>query len=682
MGEMDSLNRAFWASQETFIYKVFLPVIIGFLVLLIGLAALFALSFWWRHYRLWRLGKDDDRFDQVGRRIRGTLGVVFGNSRIGKELFPGIFHLLIFWGTLLIFLGKFVRLFSYFGLTNPPQAIYRYASFLSEIGGLMAILGGLMAVYRRYVLKPSRLESKPDNSLVFVWAAFLIVSGYLIKGYRIAGVGIDASPDWFTWAPVSYLVSRMLLILPSAALNELLVWHRVVFHAGPALILFAYVIITRTPMQHWFLSPLNIYFRSLKTKGTLDPIPNFEEAETYGASNISELTWKQLLDLEACTNCGRCQDVCPANLTGKPLSPRRMTQNLKEHLKQHGPGLLNTPKEKWEPTAIMENTVAEDELWACTTCMACEEACPVYVEQIKRNVEIRRYLTLVETKFTSDIRLAFKNIQGSSNPWAIPRNTRAEWGKELGVQKYGEVTDPEILFWVGCAGSFDDRNQKVARALTKILQKCGMPFGILGPEEGCCGDSPRRMGNEYLFMTLAEKNIETLKGYEVKKILTMCPHCFHTLKHEYPQFGGQFEVVHHTEFLADLLSQGKLKLTKPIEKLITYHDSCYLGRGNGIYEIPRTILSSIPGLKLAEMERHHDRSFCCGAGGGRMWMEEHLGTRINQARTDQAVQTGAGLVGTACPYCLTMLADGIKEKGQEEKMAAFDVTELIVQSME
>jgi Fe-S oxidoreductase len=682
MGEMDSLNHIFWAHQETYLFKIFLPAIIGFFVLLIGLAFLFVLSFWWRHYRLWRIGKDENRFDQVGRRVKTALGVVFGNFRIGRELFPGTFHLFIFWGALLIFLGKFVRLFSYFGLANPPQAVYRYASFISEIGALMAILGGCMAAYRRYVVKPSRLETRPDNSMVFIWGAVLILTGYLIKGYRIAAVGVEIPPDWITWAPVSYLFSRLLLILPSAALNELLIWHRVVIHALPAVILFTYVIVTRTPMQHWFLSPLNVYLRSFKTKGTLDPIPNFDEVETYGAKEIFDLTWKQLLDLEACTNCGRCQDVCPANFTGKPLSPRRMTQNLKNHLRREGPALLSTTRSRQEPEAIMDKTVGEDELWACTTCMACEDACPVYVEQIKRNVEIRRHLTLVETKYTSDIRLAFKNMQNSGNPWGLPRDTRTEWAKGLGIKKYTEETDPEMLFWVGCAGAFDARNQKVAAALVKILKTCGIRFGIIGTAEGCCGDSARKMGNEYLFITLAEGNIETMKGWGVKKILTLCPHCFHTLKHEYPQFGGEFEVIHYTQLLADLLSQGRLKPTRPVNQVITYHDSCYLGRGNAIFDLPRSIIRSIPGLKLVEMDRHHDRSFCCGAGGGRMWMEEHIGTRINQARTDQAAQTGAGLVGTACPYCLTMLADGIKEKGQEEKMAAFDLTELVLQSIE
>ncbi len=679
---MDSLNRIFWARQEIFIMKVFLPIIIGVLIILIGLAALFVVSFWWRHYRLWHLGKEENRFDQVGRRIKTLLAVVFANARIGKELYPGTFHFLIFWGAVLIFLGKFVRLFSYpVGLTDPPQSIFRYASFLSEIGALMAIVGACLAIFRRYILKPSRLETKPDNALIFVWGLALLVTGYLAKGYRMSAVGVAVPPDWYTWAPVSYLISRLMLILPSTPLNELLVWHRAIIHALPALMLFTYVIVIRSPMQHWFLSPLNVYLRSLKTKGVLLPIPNFEEAETFGVREISELTWKQLLDLEGCTNCGRCQDVCPAHLTGKPLSPRRMTQNLKDHLRREGPKLLATPLDQRKPEAIMETSVGEDELWACTTCMACEEACPVYVEQVIRNMDLRRYLVLVETKYSSEVRLTLKNLEKSNNPWGSSRGTRAEWAKDLGVKNFAEVENPEFLFWVGCVGSFDARNQKVATSMVKILQANDIRFGILGNEEGCCGDPARRIGNEYLFQTTAEANIGIMKEHGVKKILTICPHCFHTLKNEYGSFGGEFEVIHHVQFLADLISSGKLKLTKPIDKVITYHDSCYLGRANQIFEAPRKILNAIPGLKLVEMERHHQRSFCCGAGGGRMWMEEHIGTRINQMRTDHAIATKAEFIGTACPYCLTMLFDGIKEKGKAETMAAYDLSELVDQSM-
>jgi Fe-S oxidoreductase/nitrate reductase gamma subunit len=677
---MNSLTR-FWTSQEVYILKVFLPVILGFLVLFIGLLAVSALAFWWRHYRLWHLGKEQNRSDQRATRLKTLLAVTFGHVRFWKEFYPGSMHFLIFWGTILIFLGKIVRLFSYpVGLTNPPQNLFEYASFVSEIGGLLVILGGFLAVYRRYILKPSRLETKPTNTLIYLWGVVLLITGFFIKGYRIAVIG-GSVPDWLSWAPFSFPLSRFFLILPTDALNELLVWHRVLIHVLPAFLFFAYVFITRTPLQHFFLSPINIYFRNLKPKGVLVPIPDFEEAETFGVREISELTWKQLLDLEGCTNCGRCQDVCPAHLTGKPLSPRRMTQNLKDHLRREGPKLLATPLDQCKPEAIMEATVGEDELWACTACMACEEACPVYVEQVTRNIDLRRYLVLVETKYSSEVRLTLKNLEKSNNPWGAARGTRAEWAKELGVKNFKEVENPEYLFWVGCVGSFDARNQKVATSLVKILQASGIRFGILGNEEGCCGDPARRIGNEYLFQTMAEANIGILKGHGVKKILTLCPHCFHTLKNEYGSFGGEFEVTHHVQFLADLISSGKLKLTKPIDKVITYHDSCYLGRANQIFEAPRKILNAIPGLKLVEMEKHHKRSFCCGAGGGRMWMEEHIGTRINQMRTDHAIATKAEFIGTACPYCLTMLFDGIKEKGKSETMAAYDLSELVVQSM-
>ncbi len=679
---MDNLSQIFWAEQEVYIMKVFMPIMIGFLVLLIGLIALFVLSFWWEHYRVWRLGKDEDRSGRVAARLKSLFAVTFAHVRFWKELYPGTMHFLIFWGTVFIFLGKIVRLFSFpVGLTNPPQPIFLYASFISEIGGLLVLIGGCLAIVRRYMIRPSRLVTKPDRTLIFVWGFVLLMTGYLIKAFRIEAAGVNVPPDWPSWAPISYLISRFVLILPTEPLNELLLWHRILIHAIPAFILFAYVIISRSPLQHLFLSPLNIFYRSFRPKGVLDPIPNFEEAETFGTREISELTWKQMLDLEACTNCGRCQDVCPAHLTGKPLSPRRMTQNLKEHLWREGPRLLATPPDQRQPEAIMEKTVGEDELWACTACMACEEACPVYIEQVRRNIDLRRYLVLVETKYSSEVRLALKNLEKSNNPWGLGRGLRAEWAKDLGIKTYAEVSDPEILFWVGCVGSFDARNQKVATAMVRILQASGIRFGVLGAEEGCCGDPSRRIGNEYLFQMTAEANIEIMKGYGVKKILTICPHCFHILKNEYSQFGGAFQVIHHTQFLTELISSGKLKLTKPINKVITYHDSCYLGRANRIFNPPREILKAIPGLKLVEMKRHGSQSFCCGAGGGRMWMEEHIGTRINQMRTDQAIEAKAELIGTACPYCLTMLFDGIKEKGKAETMAAYDLSELVEQSM-
>jgi Fe-S oxidoreductase/nitrate reductase gamma subunit len=680
---MDLGTQFFWARQEVYIKEIFLPIIIGFLVLCIGLLALFVLSFWRQHYRLWRLGKEEDRFGQVATRLKTVLAVIFANFGIGKEFYPGTMHFLIFWGVLLIFLGKIVRLFSFiFELTIPPQMIFLSASFISELGGVLTIMGGCMAVIRRYMIKPSRLDTQPERTLIFIWGFVLLITGYFIKGYRMAAVGIDVPPDWFFWAPISYPISKFFLILQSNPLNELLIWHRTLLHAIPASMFLAYVMISRSPLQHLFLSPINIFFRSLKSKSILNPLPDIETTETFGVREISEFTWKQLLDLEACTACGRCQDVCPAYLSEKPLSPKKMTQNLKEHLWREGPTLLSTPMEKREPKPIIGTIVSEDELWACTACMACEEACPISIEQIIRNIDLRRYLVLMETKFPSGLKLVVKNLMNSQNPWGMSRGLRAEWAKPLGAGILSKGADRGILFWVGCAGSFDNRNMDVAISLVNILKSAGVPSWILGTEEACCGDPARRTGNEYLFQTLAKANIEVMHKYGVKQIFTMCPHCFHTLKNEYPQFGGEFQVFHYTQLLADLLSKGKLKLTKPIHKVITYHDSCYLGRGNQIYSAPRRILDAIPGLKRVEMERHGNRSFCCGAGGGRMWMEENIGIRINHLRTLHAVETKAVLVATACPYCLTMLGDGIKEKGQQETLAAFDVSELVEQSIE
>jgi len=645
--------------------------------------ALFAISFRRQHYRLWRLGKEEDCFHQIADRLKTLLAVIFANFRLGEEFYPGTMHLLIFWGTLLVFLGKITRLFSYpVGLTNPPQPVFLYASFVSEIGGVLVLIGGCLAVIRRYIIRPSRLETKPDNTLVFIWGAAIFITGYLIKGFRMAAVGVAVPPDWFSWAPVSYLVSRFILVLPAEPLNELLIWHRVLIHAIPALLLFAYVAVSRSPLQHLFLSPLNIFFRSLKPKGALDPIPNFEEAETFGVKEISEFTWKQLLDLEACTNCGRCQDVCPAHLSEKPLSPRRMTQNLKQHLWREGPNLLSLPPEQRQPEPIMGTSVGEDELWACTTCMACEEACPVYIEQIRRNIDIRRYQVLMETKFAPEVQLTLKNMENNSNPWGIGSHLRADWAKGLGIKTLAEDPHVEYLFYVGCSGSFDDRGKKVSAAFAKILKAAGVSFGILGTEEGCCGDSAMRIGNEYLYQNLAQANIEVMKGYNVKKIIATCPHGYNALKKDYPHFGGEFEVYHHTEIIADLIARGRIALKKPVEGLFTYHDSCFLGRYNEIYDQPRRILKAVPGLKLAEMERNLARSFCCGAGGARMWMEEDIGERINNMRTDQAIATGADRIAVGCPFCLTMLADGIKDRKKEETMAALDIAEIVWKAMD
>jgi Fe-S oxidoreductase/nitrate reductase gamma subunit len=666
--------------------RVLYPVSIGSCIILIGLAALFVYTFRQQHHRLWRLGKEEDCSGQTSERLKTFLAVVLGHVRFwrgGVEAYPGAMHFLIFWGTLLVFLGKVIRLFSPLtGLTAPPHTVYFFASFISEVGGVIILIGAVMAVLRRFVVKPPRLDSKPDDHLKYVWVFVILLTGYLVKGYRLVLAGGSLPTDSFMWAPISSTVSRFVLILPSEPLNELLVWHRVLIHAIPALAFFGYIVVSRSSLEHIYLSALNVFYRSLKPKGAVRPIPNFEEAETYGVTDIKEFTWKQLLDLEACTRCGRCQDNCPAHLSEKPLNPKKVIQDLRAHLLTQGGKIIPAnPHPETESSPLVGEIISEDTLWACTACLNCYEQCPVFISGYDKIIEMRRSSVLMESRFPGELKDVFRAMERKGNPWGVEKAERDDWAQPLGVKTLAENSKVDYLYFPGCFKGFDDRNKKVAKALVKILQRMGISFGVLGPEEGCCGDPARRTGNEYLYSMLVEKNLQTFERYNVKKILTTCPHCYNTLKHEYPQFGGNFEVIHQTEFLKTLLDQKKMTLHNGSSLTVTYHDSCYLGRYNQIYDPQRDILRAIPGVTLKEMERSHDRSFCCGGGGGRMWMEEHLGKRINEMRIDQALALQPNVIATACPYCLTMLEDGLKARGKDDSVKVYDIAELLEKAM-
>ena len=427
------------------------------------------------------------------------------------------------------------------------------------------------------------------------------------------------------------------------------------------------------------MSPVNIFFRSLRPKGVLNPV-DFETTELFGVSKIEEFTWKQLLDLDACTSCGRCQDACPAYFSGKALNPKQLILNLKDHLYEVYPVPLL--RKAVEPRKDMISKVITDEaIWDCTTCRACQEACPVYIEHVDKIIDMRRNLAMERVQFPESAQDALKSLGTRGHPWRGTTATRTTWAEGLEIKELSEDGDMDILYWVGCTAAFDDRNMSVPRAMVRILQEAGIHFGILGPEEKCCGDPARRMGDEYLFQTTSESNIEILKGYNVKKILTTCPHCFNTLKHEYPQFGGNFEVIHHTDFIAALIRDAKLKLGALDGKRAAYHDSCYLGRYNDIYEAPRNILKAISGIGHVELPRNRTRSFCCGGGGGHMWMEEEPDKRVSERRVDEIIQAKVDVVVTACPYCLTMFEDGVKAKGVEESLQAEDLSELVAEAL-
>lgn len=694
------MREAFWESQFPYIKEIFPPIFIGVAIFLAALVVLFIFGLF-RLYSLLRFSKKDVTLSSICRaligpqwagewggkvyglwtRLRTTLGVVCLHLRILSEAYPGWMHFLIFWGVALLLAGKITRLFSYtVVLSNPPQSVFLYASLVSEVGAAMILVGGGMALYRRYVKKPSRLDTLPDDTLVFVWAILIILTGFMVKGFRMAAAEVDPV-DWYMWAPLSFVLSHAFLIFSDTFKNYILVWHRVVMHTLPVMVFFVYIFISRSRIQHLWISPLNIFFRRLGPKGVLAPI-DIEKAESFGASRIEHFSPKHLLDLMACTRCGRCQDNCPANISGKPLSPKKVIVDLKAHLIQQVPLMVSfqpgSKQAERNPTQDMIHEVITDEvLWECTTCRACQQACPVYIEHVPKIIEMRRSLVLEQSQMPETAAGALKSVEARGHPWRGTLATRMDWAKGIEVKVLSDSKDVDIVYWVGCTAALEERSMKVAASFARLMKSAGVNFGILGAEESCCGEPARRMGNEYLFQMQAQKNIELMKAYGVKKIVTSCPHCYNMIRHEYPQFGGEFEIIHHSQLLWELIGQGKIKMTKELTRKMVYHDACYLGRYNDIFDEPRNVLAKVPGASLAEMDRRLYRSFCCGAGGGRMWMEERIGKRINEVRTEEAIKTGAEIIATACPYCLQMFVDGIKTKGAEETVKPMDLAEVI-----
>ena len=666
---MEITREIFWNVGSWVRWPVYALGLIAILIFVFGLI---------KRIRLWKIGKQENRLDHLSKRIGSVLSYGFLHKRILKEPYPGIMHLFIFWGFLLLLIGTLLIFFQedftklILDKVFIQGSFYLTFSFVLDLFGLLAIIGVLLAAFRRYIQKPERLDNKAEDAIVLLLIFVILVTGFFIEGLRIAVTRPGFERYSFVGWQVSKLFSSSLTAQTSLHTAHTIFWW---IHILLAFSFIGYVAYSR--LIHLVTSPLNQFFRSFAPQGEVKPILDIENQETFGVAKLADFTWKQLLDTDACTRCGRCQDNCPAYLSGKPLSPKKVMQDLKNHLYQSGKELRSPAKAQAEPVPISGNVVTEDELWACTTCAACQEACPVFIQVIDKVVDLRRYLVLMESKFSPEVKLFFKNMETNYNPWTIGFATRADWAKDLNLKTLAENKEVEYLLWVGCAGSFDERNRKVSRSLVSLLQKASVNFGILGSEEMCCGETARRMGNEYLAQILMQQNVELFNNYGIKKIITLCPHCFNTFKNEYHQFGGNYQVYHHTEFLWNLYREGKLKWKTGIEMTTAYHDSCYLGRHNNIYDAPRKLLSSIPDTIMVEMERNRERSFCCGAGGGRMWMEETLGKRINHLRIDQIAAADASVITTACPYCLTMLSDGIKEKGMETLMAVFDLAEIL-----
>lgn len=638
----------------------------------------------WRRYRLWRLGKEDNRTKDLGKRIkafiRTTVTDALGHRRFLREPYPGIMHLLIFWGCVLLLLGSAVDAVTHTIGRELVGTTYLAFSLAFDIGGIAVFVGAIMAIIRRYFMKPERLNSFLDDGVILSYMIVIVATGFIVEGLRQAATVLPTHPGWAVWSPGGFVLAKA---FSGVNYNTLLILHRSFwwFHSVLGMSAIVYVAVTFSKLQHILISPTNVFFRSLGPVAVPAPI-DFENAETLGVGDSREFTWKQLLEVDACTNCGRCQDRCPAYLSGKPLSPRKMTQDIKSHWL----ATAHMPKgdAAADPPALVGEAITEDEIWACTTCGACQETCPVYVEHIAKIIDMRRNLVLMQSKMPETAQLMLRNMQSRGHPWAGVQSLRlrGDWttGQDLNV--LGDSDTVDVLLWVGCTGALVDRNVAATLSLVKVLKAAGVSFGVLGEAEACCGDPARRAGYEIVFQTMAEQNIEAFRAHGVKEIITACPHCYNALKNEYPQFGADFKVTHYTELIADLLRQGRLKLTHGLGSAVTYHDPCYLGRYNKVYSPPREVLGAIPGTELREMGRSHNQSFCCGGGGGHMWIEESIGRKINEIRIEDAIKTGADTVVAACPYCLQMLEEGIERKEAKESLKASDLSELVEKAMD
>ena len=642
---------------------------IQLMVYVLCVAALFiAIYGIFRHFRRWRLGKKERRFDQIAKRFIYFVKFVFGHERILREVYPGIIHLLIFWGIVILFIGTLTIAFQedliypFFKKKILQGVFYLFYSLTLDVFGLLAILGILMTIYRRYVSKPDQLDSRLSDLFLLCLLLFILITGFCVEGLRIS----VSEPLWALWSPVGWSFARL---LGAVGLGEVVqrdlhraLWWTHLF-AGAGLV--AYLPFSN--LFHIISSSLNVFLQSFEPRGSLAPI-DFQIDQPFGVSQITDFTWKDLLDLDACTRCGRCQENCPAFLSEKPLNPKKVILNLKA-------SFYDLSKRSCL-TALAGSVVSEDELWACTTCLACVEVCPVFIEPMGKVIDLRRHLVMEKAQFPQEMKSVFRNLEIFGDIMGEGSLLREDWALNLTINKTYQNSDIEVLFWVGCMGAlYDEKSKGKTINAVKILENAGINFGILGKEETCCGDMARKIGNEHLFQELVKNNIKLFTEYGIRKIVTNCPHCFNVFRNEYPQFGMNLDVIHFSQLIKGLLEEEKLKVQSPVDGLFTYHDPCYLGRYNSIYQEPREILDAVLASNLKEMDQSKCRSFCCGAGGGNFWQGRILGKRMEELRIGEAIETGANGIITSCPFCEIMFDSEAKQKGQDGLL--FEVMDII-----
>ena len=644
----------------------------------------------YRRARLWMQGRPENRFDDIGRRLKAMLIHGLGQGKTLREGRPGLLHFMMYSGFIVLFIGTLmVAVQEDMGIDFLRGNFYLFFSVTLDVFGLLCLLGVAGLTYRRYVIRPTGLDNRLEDLIILVLFMVVLVSGFLVEGARIGATELQQHPDWAVWSPVGAAIAAAFWGLGITE-GQFLGWHRFWWWTHMVITFGFLTYIGYSKLSHLIFSPVNIFFHKFRAKGELAPIADLDkalegdeaalESVRFGAAKLEDFTWKQLLDLDACTRCGRCQDNCPAWLSGKPLSPKFVILDLQRYMDARA-ARNGAPSEDAAEISMIGDVITEDVLWSCTTCRACEEHCPVSIEHIDTIVDMRRNLVLEQGNMPETAESALRSLEQRGHPWRGTQETRTSWTEGLDIPLIADNPEAEYLFWVGCTGALVDRNIQVTKALAQVLQAAGVSFAILGEEETCTGDPARRLGNEYLFQMLAQQNIETLNAYKIRKVVTHCPHCFNTLKNEYPQFGGHFEVMHHSQLIAHLIDTGRLQPTEARMEKITFHDACYLGRHNDVFAEPRQVLQSIPGVEMQEMRWNQRKGLCCGAGGGHAWMEVNIGRRVNHIRTEQAQETGAAVVATGCPFCMQMFEDGIRAKGAEASLRAQDIAELVAQAL-